>query len=138
MSVGSFSGLMPDSSQGSTSGFVAVLPFPYEKAPLSANGRMHHMQEARIVKKVRAAAAEAAARLPALGKCRVTLTWFVNINRRRDVDNLYPTLKALCDGLVDAGVVADDTPEFMEKLAPVIVYEKGCEARMELRVEMIP
>jgi len=29
-------------------------------------------------------------------------------NRRRDTGNLYPTVKALVDGFVDAGVLADD------------------------------
>ena len=32
------------------------------------------------------------------------------------------TLKALCDGLVDAEVVSDDTAEFMLKHMPRIVY----------------
>jgi hypothetical protein len=29
-------------------------------------------------------------------------------NRRRDTSNLYPTLKALVDGFVDAGLIPDD------------------------------
>ena len=41
----------------------------------------------------------------------------------------------MCDGLVDAGIVPDDTPEFMDKRAPVIRYEPGGVARMELTVE---
>lgn len=119
--------------------FVAVLPFPYDKAPLTENARWPHWAvKAKVVKRVRGEAAKAAERLPELGRCRVTLTWFVNTKQRRDVDNIYPTLKALCDGLVDAGVVVDDTPEYMDKLAPVIQYEKGGTARMELRIEMLP
>jgi crossover junction endodeoxyribonuclease RusA len=35
----------------------------------------------------------------------VPLTWFANTRHRRDADNVVPTLKAACDGLVDAGVV---------------------------------
>jgi hypothetical protein len=31
-------------------------------------------------------------------------------------------LKALCDGLVDAEVVPDDVPEYMQKLMPAIRY----------------
>lgn len=40
--------------------------------------------------------------------------------RRRDEDNLIATAKPLWDGLVDAGVVDDDTSEFMTKLMPEI------------------
>ena len=32
---------------------------------------------------------------------------------RRDQDNLVPTLKPCIDGLVDAGVIPDDTPEYV-------------------------
>ncbi|MDV2475127.1 hypothetical protein F8M49_21135 [Rhodococcus zopfii] len=47
-------------------------------------------------------------------------------NRRRDADNLMPVLKAACDGLVDYGLTADDTPEQMQKLMPIIhPAEKG-------------
>ena len=39
----------------------------------------------------------------------------------RDDENLVATLKPACDGLVDAGVVVDDTPQYMAKEMPVIV-----------------
>jgi hypothetical protein len=68
----------------------------------------------------------------------VTLTWHVATNRRRDDDNVVPTLKAMCDGLVDAGVVPDDTDAYMHKLMPMIAYEKGCKPRLELLVEQVP
>lgn len=50
----------------------------------------------------------------------VTLHYQPRDKRRRDADNLVAPLKALCDGLVDAGVVEDDTPEYMMKMMPVI------------------
>lgn len=34
-------------------------------------------------------------------------------NRRRDPHNYYPTLKALIDGLVDYGLVPDDSHQFL-------------------------
>ncbi|WP_244278017.1 hypothetical protein [Gordonia westfalica] len=58
--------------------------------------------------------------------------------RRRDADNLVPTLKAACDGLVDAGLVADDTPDLMTKQMPTIhPAEKGERGRLwlELHIE---
>ena len=40
--------------------------------------------------------------------------------RVRDAENPTPTLNACCDGLVDAGIVKDDSPQFMTKDMPVI------------------
>jgi crossover junction endodeoxyribonuclease RusA len=117
--------------------FTTTLYFDYPRAPLTANQRYHWRKKAKIVAEVRLATRMLARRLPELGKCRVTLTWVVNTKTRRDADNIVPTLKAMCDGLVDAGVVTDDTPDLMDKLMPVIEYQKGANARMELRIEMV-
>lgn len=58
--------------------------------------------------------------------------------RKRDEDNVVPTLKALCDGLVDAKVVKDDTPQYMVKNMPVIEYRKGAKPHLELVVSVLP
>ncbi|MER7078151.1 MULTISPECIES: hypothetical protein [Bacteria] len=99
------------------------LDLPYQRPPLTANQRMHHHARARVTKQVRGDAAKLARveQIPALDRCTVRLVWTVTDRRRRDADNLVPTLKACCDGLVDAGVVADDTPELMTKHMPEIV-----------------
>lgn len=52
----------------------------------------------------------------------VTLIWTVKDKRRRDTENPVATLKPICDGLVDAGLVPDDTPNWMTKHMPVIEY----------------
>jgi len=39
---------------------------------------------------------------------------------------------------VGAVVVVDDTPEYMDKLMPVIAYEGDCAPRLELQVVAIP
>lgn len=89
-----------------------ALDLPYERPPLNANQRMHWAKKAALTKQVRAASFYAAKNAGVLrcDKVRVTLTWFVRTTTRRDADNVVPTLKALCDGLVDAGIVPDDTP----------------------------
>ena len=118
---------------------VATIFFPYPSPPITANQRLHWRAKARLTKEVRTLAAHRASGVYPMGKCRVTLTWIVTTSHRRDADNVVPTLKAMCDGLVDAGVVTDDTPDLMEKLMPVIVKvpkDQG-PARMELRVERI-
>lgn len=117
--------------------FDTTLDFGYLAPPLTANQRMHWHVKADITAGVRKMAGFKAHRIPYLGKCRVTLTWFVNTKHRRDADNVVPTLKAMCDGLVDAGIVTDDTPDLMVKVMPVITYDKTCEPHMELRIEMI-
>jgi hypothetical protein len=116
-----------------------TLQFDYPRPPLSLNYRLHRMEEARLTKQVRSATCLLArnARIPELGRCRVTLTWFVTTRGRRDDENPVSTLKAMCDGLVDAGLVADDTHEFMEKIMPIIRYEKGGQPHMELLVEVL-
>ena len=112
----------------------------YSRPPLTENQRMGWRQRHGIVRVVRRLASFEArqAGLSELGVCRVTLTWFVKTRTRRDADNIVPTLKAMCDGLVDAGVVVDDIPALMDKPMPRIVYEQGGTPRLELHVEQLP
>jgi len=120
---------------------VYVLEFDYTSPPLTANQRMHWREKAKITAKVRAVTyiLARAHQIPPLGKCWVGLTWFVTDGIRRDADNVVPTLKAMCDGLVDALVVADDTPDLMTKFMPEIVRlpKEDGPARMTLRIEKI-
>lgn len=116
--------------------FVGIIRIPLTTNPLSLNARMHWSQKARHTKKWRAFAAQEAAGFPELGACDVTLTWFVKTNHRRDIDNLFGLLKALADGIVDAKVVPDDTPNYMTKtcdIQPAPTHEPI--AYMELKVE---
>ena len=117
-------------------GFVGVIDIPIATNPLSLNARMHWATKARLTKQWRFFAATHAARYPELGRCDVTLTWFVTNKHRRDEDNLYLLLKALCDGLVDAGVVTDDTSDLMGKRCRIEKAPAGTgKAYMELKVE---
>ena len=138
--IGTDSGMMPAASQGQPTEFVAVLHFDWTVPPLHANKKWNHWApKAAMVKSVRLATKLQAHRIPDLGKCEVTLTWIVTDHRVRDVDNLWPLVKACCDGLVDAEVAKDDRPEFMVKPAPIIRWVPKSEgpARFELRVERI-
>ena len=97
--------------------FTLAAPGPY----LSMNDRSHWRTRARAVKAWRTAAARAA----------VPAAWFVYgvpqevwvqldvaDKRRRDPHNLYPTVKALIDGMTDAGCWDDDTPEWVHTNEP--------------------
>jgi crossover junction endodeoxyribonuclease RusA len=67
-----------------------------------------------------AAALVRAQRIPHLDRCEVELHYVPRDGRTRDTDNLVATLKPIADGIVDAGVVKDDSPAFMAKPEPVI------------------
>lgn len=84
------------------------IPPPAQR--LSLNGRYHHMVRAEATRAWRTTAALAAHqhRGADLGPSTVTITWPVRDRRRRDRLNLTPTIKAIIDGLVDAGVWSDD------------------------------
>lgn len=103
------------------------LPLPWVRPPLSANQRLHWGTCARLARDIRTTTAwlARAAQIPAAAHLGVTLVWAPGDRRRRDVDNLVPTLKPCCDGLVDAGVVADDTPRWMTKHMPLILDGPG-------------
>jgi hypothetical protein len=63
--------------------------------------------------------------IPPLVHAVVEFTWFVPDRKRRDEDNPVATMKPICDGIVDAGVVPDDTPDLMTKMWPILCYRKG-------------
>ena len=100
---------------------------PFKRPPLNANQRLHWANKARMTAQVREATAYLAkGQVPPCGRVKVRLLWCVSDMRRRDPSNIMPTQKAVVDGLVDAGVVPDDTPEFVLEGMPVIeLVEKG-------------
>lgn len=87
---------------------------PYTRPPLSLNDRMHWATKARLTKEIRAYVREACTyRVPDLTRAHVVLHWVPRDRRRRDTDNPFPTLKAAIDGIRDAGVVPDDSSEYV-------------------------
>lgn len=112
-----------------------IIPLSFPAPPLTANQRLHWRRRADLTKTVRHEVAMRAARLgPMAPPITVTLHYRPRDRRRRDADNLVPTLKACCDGLVDARVVPDDTPDLMVKVMPVIHPPEG-PARCWLEVQ---
>ncbi|WKW86371.1 rusA-like resolvase [Gordonia phage Budski] len=120
---------------------TVIVELPYARPPLTENQRMHWRKKAAVVASVRQAVYVLArnARVPQnCAHVDVSLHYTPRDVRRRDADNLVPTLKAACDGLVDAGLVADDTPDLMTKQMPTIhPAEKGKRGRLwlELHIE---
>lgn len=66
-------------------------------------------------------------------RCSVKADFYFGTKRGRDVDNLMGALKSTYDGIVDAGVVPDDIPEFMVREMPTINYDKEY-PRVELTI----
>lgn len=58
------------------------------------------------------------------GKLSVTPEFFHTTKRKRDDDNAMGSLKAAYDGIVDAGLIPDDTPEYMVRHLPIFSVDK--------------
>ncbi|CAM4375742.1 hypothetical protein [Nocardiopsis rhodophaea] len=77
---------------------------------LNANQRLHFHPKAKRTKALRDEACDAARDqgIPPLPRAVVLGYVHPDSNRRYDPPNYYPSFKAAVDGLVDAGVLADD------------------------------
>ena len=62
---------------------------------------------------------------PFPGPVRIDVEFRFENNRRRDTGNLAPTVKALVDGLVDAGALVDDCDGLVEGPFPRRTYPNG-------------
>ena len=88
----------------------AVVPF------LNLNQRMHWAPKAELTRKWRQTAlmtAQVGGLPKGLAKVHVTAHITKPTRRAFDVHNLIPTLKAIIDGLVDHGLVADDSTKYL-------------------------
>ena len=102
---------------------TAIIDLSFTRPPLNLNQRMHWAQKAKLTKEIRDETALKARQYRNRfhgHHFEVELHWRPRDNRRRDEENPIPTLKAICDGLVDAGLADDDTPADMRKHMPII------------------
>jgi len=94
-------------------------------------------QKAAAIKKMRRVTSEAIQQeqietMP-WGNVSVTAEFFHKDKRRRDQDNAMGALKAVYDGIVDSGLVADDDYEHMERGVPTFSTDKAA-PRVELTI----
>lgn len=96
------------------------LLIPAPVAWINANDRGHWRPRAALTAEWRRAGAIYArqAKLPRI-PAPVAITAFVHRldNRRADAQNMYPTAKAVIDGLVDHGVLDDDSNKYVTAVA---------------------
>lgn len=107
-----------------------TIPLPWEKPPLTGNDRGHtrYTPFARVKAEARCAIHNAKVR-PLVG-ANVTLHWRIPNKRRRDSDNMGPTLKACLDALVAEGVLPDDSWVHVPKSGNEIHPPNGEDAAM--------
>lgn len=131
---------MPAFFDTDDTGITFTLVFDWRRPPLTMNDRPHWRVRAKQTRLMRQAASwqARAARLPAdLPHVTVALTWVVKDRRRRDGgENLAPTYKALLDGLVDYGLVADDDPTHVTRGPSVIDYRPDETPHIELHITL--
>ena len=108
--------------------------------PLSLNGREHWRKKAHATKEVRASARVLAKHvgIPPLPRVSIELHYAPRDKRRRDAINLAATIKPLEDGIVDAGVVPDDTAEYVQPTHGVIDPPTGTVGRLYVIVRELP
>lgn len=124
------------------------MPLSFSKPPLNMNDRHHWRRKAQLTRLIREEVHVRARsmRLPKnTDHCTVTFHYQPRDNRRRDEDNIVPTLKAACDALAAGtrkhpgyGIVKDDTPDMMTKHMPVIhpaVKGEGGKCWLTIEVE---
>lgn len=101
--------------------FEFMLPrntkFKKQNMVINSNDRFHRQAQAVMTRRIKALAMyEVTAKkdkhmLPFSPKrpCHLTVTVYKPTRRRLDTPNLYPTVKALVDGMTEAGIWTDDT-----------------------------
>lgn len=126
---------------------MLIIEFDAPTTPVSTNraNRLHWAHRHRLLKPWRYAAFDATIKAPLSSirslasheKLVVTVHLPFKTNRRRDPHNYVGTnVKAIVDGLVDAGLLVDDTAEYVQVNEPVlavgttnrvVVYIQGVE-----------
>lgn len=96
-------------------------------SPLSMNDREHWRPKAKRVAALRKSVAQLTrnAGVPPCPRIAVELHYVPRDRRRRDPLNLVATLKPCEDGIVDAGVVPDDTELYVEPTMPRVDPPSG-------------
>jgi hypothetical protein len=130
---------------------ITTFEFVQPDKRINMNDRLHWSARARTSRAWRNAAHIAAVgasrgRGPAAraaGPRDVVVRFDVTGVRRRDPHNWHPTVKAIVDGLVDAGLWPDDTPDHVHILEPVLtpvpVPRRGQPLqRLTCTVELLP
>lgn len=116
-----------------------VIWLPYTRPPLTLNQRMHWQVKRKITQAIRAHVAHElhAVMFQPVAHVRAELHYVPRDKRHRDADNLVLTSKPCIDGIVDAGLVPDDTPDYVTHLMPVIDAPNRDNPRLYILIRVI-
>lgn len=124
---------------------VLTLTIPAPAAWLNANGRVDRRRQTPDRRAWRDAGLVYArqAKLPALARAHMVAELRFTDTRRRDPHNYYPTVKAVVDGLVDYGLLPDDSSEYLVgpdlRLGPTITARPfGPAGELVLTITEVP
>jgi len=116
---------------------IAIIDIPAPCDFINSNQRLHRMAQAKLTKTWRQASATAAHGLKPFTQ-RVHITAHIHKPRggRWDPNNLWPTIKAAVDGLVDAGLLTDD--DYKHVVGPDMRQGGKGEARIIIEITEEP
>ena len=104
---------------------------------INSNDRRHRMAEAKLTKAWRQAAYVACRNIGPLNwPVQITVEVWKPRANRYDPGNLYPTAKACLDGIVDAGLLPDDS--YKQVHGPDMRHGGKGEASLVLKIREIP
>ena len=93
---------------------------------LNPNKRLHHMAlyQAKLLAKeeMYLCVLKQGRPLVPFTQAHITITWVAKDKRRRDIDNLFASMKPYIDGLVFADVLVDDSADLV---GYTLRYERG-------------
>jgi Holliday junction resolvase RusA-like endonuclease len=105
---------------------------------LNPNRRFHHMWLSRVKREARktawALALEAGVPATPFSRAHISIAFVASDRVRRDLDNLFASMKAYIDGLVDARVIEDDSAA---NVSYTISYERGGKANTIIDVSAL-
>lgn len=91
---------------------------------INSNDRYHQTDKAKITKRIRAfaywhtltAKDKERAKFSPSNPCEVSITVYSPTKSKLDPPNLYPTVKAIIDGMTDAGIWTDDNHKVIKAM----------------------
>ena len=108
---------------------------------LNPNKRLHYMKLARAKRLAKDEAMALVYEQVGMGgpetpydSAHITITWVAGDKRRRDPDNLFASMKPYIDGLVDAGLIADDSAMHVSY---TLRYERGDKNNTIIEIEEV-
>lgn len=96
-----------------------IVELPVGMQLMNANDREHWSKRAKVSSLIRTTARSQCKGIPKMAKIKIKAIYYAPDNRRRDVSNLFPSVKAAVDGIVDAGVIKDDNDKYVVALEMV-------------------